>query len=131
MREFLHKLRGWACSYLGYILFVAPAVVMHVFWSLYGAPLAWALAKLGCDAKTIRESYMLLVGPMYVSSKLGRNWVYGGCEPEGIRDRNGIPTLVIDRSFAARWSQAPTENLKGNETKRGHAAVEFKTERSS
>lgn len=114
----LHKLRDLTCKYLGYALFLPPAVACHVIWSLWGM-LAWPLAKLGCDARTISEPYMLVVGPMYVSSKLGRNWNYMGCEPEGVE--NGV--VKIDRgAFALRWSATETENLKGNETKPSIAA---------
>ena len=111
----VHKLRDLLCRYAGYVAFVFPAVVMHVFWSVWGI-LAWPLAKLGCDAKTIEEPYVLIVGPMYVSSKLGRNWNYYGCEPEEIYG----DTLRIDRgAFAMRWSKDPTENLRGDESKSG------------
>jgi hypothetical protein len=125
----LHKLRDIACEYLGYALFLPPAILTHAVWSLWGM-LAYPLALLGCDAKTIKEPYVLVVGPMYVSSKLWKSWMYFGCEPEAIRDRNGVPTLVIDKTFAARWwagnQRWYSENLRGNETNDGHTAVERK-----
>ncbi len=105
----LHRL----CNILGYALFMPPAILTHLFWSVWGM-LAYPLAKLGCDAETIKENLYVVVGPMYVSSKFGRNWNYYGCEPESADDPR---RLVIDVAFATRWSQRGTENLRGNETK--------------
>lgn len=109
----IHTIRMWFCNALGIVLFMPPAIVTHIIWSIYGV-LAYPLALMGCDAKTVKEPYVLIVGPMYVSSKFWVNWNYFGCEPESADD----PTVLkIDRSFAMRWSQKLQENLRGNETK--------------
>lgn len=111
----MHKIRDLFCNYAGYVLFMPFAFVSHVLWAVWGL-LAYGLAKLGCEATTIREPYMLVVGPMYVSTKFHKNWIYYGCEPESVTPSK----LVIDQAaFAWRWSSKPTENIRGDETKAG------------
>lgn len=113
----LLRARHAVCSALGYVLFMPLALVTHLVWGIYGM-LAYPLALMGCDARAIKEPYVLVVGPMYVSSKLGRSWAYYGCEPESADGGR----LVIDQTFALRWwarNQALySENLRGNESKR-------------
>lgn len=118
-RSLVDDARHALCSALGYVLFMPLALLTHAIWSFYGM-LAYPLALLGCDAKTIKEPYVLIVGPMYVSSKFWANWNYYGCEPESADDSR---VLKIDRTFATRWSQTMQENLRGNETKRPAADV--------
>ena len=111
-------LKDWACDALGYALFIPAAFVTHVVWSVYGM-LAWPLALLGCETTTIKEPYMLVVGPMYVSSRFYKSWMYYGCEPESADDPG---RLKIDTTFAPRfWKRKLpwyAENMRGNETKK-------------
>ena len=111
------RFRDFLCDALGWALFMPLAFLTHVIWGFYGT-LAYFIALLGCDAKKIIEPYVLVVGPMYVSSKFFKSWLYSGCEPESADDPH---RLRIDRTLALRfWAKNQdwwSENLRGNETK--------------
>ena len=103
---------------IGYILFMPPAFLMHLFWTLYGGLLAYPIAKFAGIPKTVKCPFVLIVGPLWVSSTFMGWWPYYGCEPEDAGYEHSLPakTLRLDISWrmfdVIRWQ----ENLGGRET---------------
>ena len=101
------------------LLFVAWLPV-HLYASLLGQ-VAWAASYLE-DGYPVRESYVLVAGPRYVSTKIDvpgtdrAAWGYWGDESEkGVCSK---PQGEVDeQEWAHRVRSWPTKNLRGDETR--------------